>query len=87
MDPLCAQPADPRWLAFCRAFTPWALAHGARTSLTQARTRLNPVHSPGRPRRRTHQLRLGACVGRADALMHSVCPVPRSVMCLPTKEL
>ena len=48
MDPLCPQPADPRWLAFCRAFTPWALAHGARTSLTQARTPLKPLvtHKP-----------------------------------------
>lgn len=37
MDPVCADPTDPRWLEFCRAFTPWALARGARTSLTQAR--------------------------------------------------
>jgi hypothetical protein len=37
MDPLCGAPDDARWLAFCRAFTPWALARGARTSLTQAR--------------------------------------------------
>ena len=37
MDPTCAQPTDPRWLEFCAALTPWALAHGARTSLTQAR--------------------------------------------------
>ena len=39
MDPTCAQPNDPRWLEFCCALTPWALATSARTSLAQARTR------------------------------------------------
>ncbi|KAK9827963.1 hypothetical protein WJX81_002293 [Elliptochloris bilobata] len=37
LDPTCGQPTDPRWLEFCRAFTPWALAHGARTSPTQTK--------------------------------------------------
>ena len=64
MDPLCPQPADPRWLAFCRAFTPWALAHGARTSLTQART--SRSISPGCARRRAHQRHLGASIGHAQ---------------------
>ena len=35
LDPTYAQPTDPRWLEFCRALTPWALARGARTSPTQ----------------------------------------------------
>ncbi|KAK9840823.1 hypothetical protein WJX81_007418 [Elliptochloris bilobata] len=35
LDPTCGQPTNPRWLEFCRAFMPWALAHGARTSPTQ----------------------------------------------------
>ncbi len=37
MDPLCADPTNAHWLEYCRKFTRWALAHGARTSLTQAR--------------------------------------------------
>ena len=37
MDPLCADPTNAHWLEYCREFTKWALAHGARTSLTQAR--------------------------------------------------
>lgn len=37
MDPLCADPTNAHWLEYCREFTKWAIAHGARTSLTQAR--------------------------------------------------